>query len=153
MLKNICIAVGFFVLSLTATAGESIVVEDAWIPEAPPVAMMHAGYLSVKNKSQQPVVIVGAQSDAYADVEIHKSVIKDGMSRMFKQDEITIAPGQEVKFERGGLHVMLMHPKHPLKIGDQVKMELITKDQQSVPFTATVKAATLGDNDHSHHQH
>ena len=151
MLKNICSAFGIFVLSLNAYAGGSIVVEDAWIPEAPPVAMMHAGYLRIKNNSQQPVVIVGAQSDAYADVEIHKSVTKDGMSRMFKQDEITIAPGQEVKFERGGLHVMLMHPKHPKKIGDQVKMELITKDQQSVPFTAIVKAATLGDNDHSHH--
>ena len=153
MLKNIFFGFGLFVLSLSAFASESIVVEDAWIPEAPPVAMMHAGYLSIKNNSQQTIVIVGAQSDAYADVEIHKSVTKDGMARMFKQDEITIAPGQEIKFERGGLHIMLMHPKHPLKIGDQVKMELITKDQQSVPFTATVKAATLGENDHSQHHH
>ena len=153
MVKNICFAFGLLVLSLTASASETIVVEDAWIPEAPPVAMMHAGYLRVKNNSQQPIVVVGAQSDAYADVEIHKSVTKDGMSRMFKQDEITVAPGQEIKFERGGLHIMLMHPKHPLKIGDQVKMELITKDQQSVPFTATVKAATLGDDDHSQQHH
>ena len=153
MVKNICFGIGLFVLTLSASAAESIVVEDAWIPEAMPVAMMHAGYLTIKNNGQQPVSIVGAQSDAYADVEIHKSVTKDGMSRMFKQDEITIAPGQEVKFERGGLHIMLMHPKHPLKIGDQVKMELITHDQQSVPFTATVKAATLGDDEHSHRHH
>ena len=153
MLKNICFGFGVLILSLTATAGETLVVEDAWIPEAPPVAMMNAGYLRIKNLGKQPVVIVAAQSDAYGDVEIHKSVIKDGMSRMIKQDQISIEPGQEIKFERGGLHLMLMEPKHALKVGDKPKMALITKDKQTVTFTATVKAATLGDTDHSHHQH
>jgi periplasmic copper chaperone A len=153
MLKHIWFGFGLLVLSLTATAGESIVVADAWIPEAPPVAMMNAGYLRITNHGKQPVVIVAVKSDAYGDVEMHKSVTKDGMARMIKQDEITIAPGQEIKFERGGLHLMLMEPKRPLKIGDQAKMVLITKDKQTVNFTATVKAATLGDTDHSHHQH
>lgn len=153
MLKNICFGFGLLVVTFTATAGESIVVEEAWIPEAPPVAMMNAGYLRIKNSGKQPVVIVAAQSDAYGDVEIHKSVIKDGMSRMIKQDEITIEPGKEINFERGGLHLMLMQPKHPLKIGDQAKMALITKDKQTITFTATVKAARLDDTDHSHHQH
>lgn len=153
MLKNIVFGFGLFILTLTASAGETLVVEEAWIPEAPPVAMMNAGYLRIKNNGKQPVVIVAAQSDAYGDVEIHKSVTKDGMARMIKQDQITIEPGQEIKFERGGLHLMLMQPKHPLKIGDQAKMALITKDKQTISFTATIKAATLGDTDHSHHQH
>lgn len=152
MIKKICLGLSLFVIVIAARADEVLVVQDAWIPEAPPVAMMNAGYLVIKNNGKQPIDIVGAQSDAYGDVEIHKSITtKDGMARMIKQDKITVAPGKEVKFERGGLHLMLMQPKHALKVGDTVKMELITKDQQHVAFTAMVKAPTLGEHDHSHH--
>lgn len=153
MRQTLYALVSFFLLVTYSHADEGLQISDAWIPQAPPVAMMHAGYVQVKNASKQAVIIVAAESADYGAVEIHKTVTADGMSRMIAQDKVTIAAGTEVNFERGGLHLMLMHPKRKLKLGDTVKINFITEDKKSFAFTATVKAATLGDDDHSHHHH
>lgn len=151
LLKQIWVVFGVTLLSFAAMAANSVQVHEAWIPQAPPVAMMHAGYLQITNHSDQPVVLIAVESDDYESVEMHRTVTKDGMSRMIKQDEVIIAPGKRIDFERGGLHLMLMHPKRPLAVGDSSQIKLIRKDKQVITFTATVKAATLDDHDHSHH--
>ena len=153
LLKKILFVFGIASLSLNVMAGNPVEVHEAWVPQAPPVAMMHAGYLQITNHSDQAVAIIAAESADYESVEIHKTVTKDGMSRMIKQDEVVIAPGKSLSFERGGLHLMLMHPKRKLAVGDNTQIKLIRNDKQVITFTATVKAATLGDHDHSHHHH
>ncbi len=153
MRQTLYLLVSCLLLVSHSHADEGLQINDAWIPQAPPVAMMHAGYAQVKNTSKQAVVIVAAESADYDAVEIHKTVTEGGMSRMIAQDKITVAAGNTVSFERGGLHLMLMHPKRKLKMGDTVKINFITEDKKSFAFTATVKAATLGDDDHSHHHH
>ena len=153
MLRTISLGIVSLLLTFQVQAADPLVISNAWIPQAAPVAKMHAGYMQLKNTSSQTVVIVAAQSADYNAVEIHKTVTKDGMSRMIAQDKITVAPGETVKFERGGLHLMLMQPTRKLNIGDTVELTLITENKQSLPFTATVKAATLGEDDHGHHHH
>ena len=151
--KTFFIALAISLLPLKVIAADSVEVHEAWIPQAPPVAMMHAGYLRVKNNTTAPVVIVAAQSADYGAVEIHKTVTEGGMARMIEQNEITVPAGQAVNFQRGGLHLMLMQPKRKLKLDDKVEVKLMTKDNKVITFTATVKAATLGEHDHSHHHH
>jgi len=153
MLRKITPLFFLFLFSTPGFAEQALLITNAWIPQAPPVARMHAGYLHIKNTSGQNIEIVSVQSPDYESVEMHKTVTQDGMSRMLEQDRISIAPGGEVDFERGALHLMLMQPKRKLKIGDSVQMTFTTADNRTIPFTASVKAATLDADDHSHHHH
>lgn len=153
MLFKSSILSALLLLASAVQADACLSVSDAWVPQAAPVAKMHAGYLHAKNSSAQECVIVAAESADYEAVEIHKTETQNGMSRMIAQEKISIAAGDSVSFERGGLHLMLMQPKRKLQPGDTVTITFITADKKSVPFTASVKPATLDADDHSHHHH
>jgi copper(I)-binding protein len=137
-----------FQASLSFAAGH-VQVHDAWIPEAPPVADVMAAYMTIENSGTKPVTITGVSCDAFGMVMMHKTVTENGVSRMIHLGSLTVAPKSKAVFERGGMHVMLMGPKHSFKVGDKVKLTLTTKDNQHIDFTAVVKPATLGD-DHQH---
>lgn len=115
----------------------SITVTDAWV-RVTPGSDVAAVYLTVRNTGKAPVTIVGAESTV-ADAMIHESTVEGGISRMRPQGPIIIAPGQILKFEPGGLHVMLHGLKHPLSPGDSVAMVLQFKSGGSLPFQARVR--------------
>ena len=58
---------------------------------------------------------------------IHETTVKGGISRMRPQGTLIIAPGQTVKFEPGGLHVMLHGLSMPLAPGASVPLVLRLK--------------------------
>ncbi|MBI1422844.1 MAG: copper chaperone PCu(A)C [Gammaproteobacteria bacterium] len=147
------LAIGMMLQASLALAAGTVKVHDAWIPQAPPVADVLAAYLVVENTGSKPVTIVGATSPDFAGVMMHKTITENGVARMVHESSLTIAPKSKLVFERGGLHLMLMSPKHGFKLGDKVHLSLETADKHKIPFTAIVKEATLGDDQHHDHQH
>jgi copper(I)-binding protein len=49
--------------------------------------------MTIRNPSQLEVSIVAIRSDTFANVEIHRSVMQDGMVRMEPVDKLRLAPG------------------------------------------------------------
>ena len=96
-------------------------VESAWVRAAPPGGMMLAGYMTLHNDGNAPQRFVSAESDAFGMVELHKSVIVNGLSTMRPAGDQTIPAGGSLRFEPGGLHLMLMQARHELKVGDKVR--------------------------------
>jgi copper(I)-binding protein len=120
-------------------ADPGIVVENAWVNEAPPGAEALAGYMTVENQSRQVRTLVGATSPAFGMVMLHRSIVEGGMAKMVHQHAIEIAPGGDVVFEPGSYHLMLMNPKHPLKSGDKMEVVLKFKDGAALPVTFEVR--------------
>ncbi|MBS0570213.1 MAG: copper chaperone PCu(A)C [Proteobacteria bacterium] len=110
-----------------AHAAGRLVVENAWIRAAPPGAMMLAGYATLRNTGDAPVVVTGASSPDFGDVSLHESVNQSGVERMRALGDIVIAPGASVVFAPGGKHFMLMGARRDLKIGDSVEFHIATK--------------------------
>jgi copper(I)-binding protein len=138
---RVLIYIALIALVPAAQAAGHVKVRKAWIPAAPPVANVMAGYFEIDNSGTKPVVISGVSCPAFASAMMHKTIEKNGMSRMIHMDHVTVAPHSKVTFQPGGLHVMLMSPKHPLKVGDKVTITLHTKDKQAIKFSAVVKSA------------
>ncbi len=115
-------------------------VEAAWVRAAPPSAMMLAGYMTVRNDGNVPAVFKSAQSDAFGSVELHKSVIVNGVSTMRPAGDQAIPAGGSLRFEPGGLHLMLMEPKRQLNSGDQVRFRLHFADGTALTVVAMVRA-------------
>lgn len=83
-----------------------------------------AGYLTIRNHSDREVALVGAKSERFGRVMLHRTVRRDGQSRMEHQERVTIAPGAAVEFRPGDLHLMLMRRQGELNVGDPVEIVL-----------------------------
>ena len=115
-------------LLLPLSAFAELDITEARIKNLPPSVPVRAGYLSIHNSSESSVSIVSLRSDAFASVEIHRSVMKDGMMSMEPVDRLTIDPGTSLQLAPGGLHLMMMHPVEATRPGDDIEVILQLDD-------------------------
>jgi copper(I)-binding protein len=115
-------------LLLPLNAFAELDITEARIKNLPPSVPVRAGYLSIHNSSAISVSVVAIRSDGFASVEIHRSVMQDGMMRMEPVDSLTIDPGTSLQLAPGGLHLMMMHPAEATRPGDDIEVILQLDD-------------------------
>lgn len=124
-----------------ANQNPDLVIQDAWIAEAPPVSKVMVAYMTVKNTGPKAIEIIRAESDIYSSIEFHETVHEDGMARMIRHDSLNISANSRLELKRGGPHLMLFNPVKALKAGDTVKIKLTTKDNHSKTISVAVQKA------------
>lgn len=107
-------------------------IEDPWVRAAPPGAASLAGYLVLRNGCDVPVEVVDVESLDFGMPMIHRTVEEGGVSRMRPAGKLVLAPGESLRFEPGGLHLMLMRPLKPLAEGDVARIRLVLADGRRV---------------------
>ncbi|MBM4228316.1 MAG: copper chaperone PCu(A)C [Gammaproteobacteria bacterium] len=106
-------------------ACEGLVIERAWIREAPPGARVMAGYAELRNDGASTLVVDAVESSGYFDhVMIHETLLEEGRARMVPRDTLEIPPGATLSLAPGGLHLMLMQPVSDLALGAEVPLTL-----------------------------
>ena len=75
-----------------------------------PGTQMGVAYMIITNTTSAAITITDISSPQFAAVEMHETVLTDGISRMRRLDSITIPADSSMAFERGGKHLMLMRP-------------------------------------------
>jgi copper(I)-binding protein len=110
------------ILSNHAHAAESVKVADAWVRA--PVAGQKTAAAYVELTSAGDAALVAAGSPAAARVEMHSMTMDGGVMRMRAAPKIDLPAGRTVKLAPGGLHLMLIDVKEPLKAGDKVPLVL-----------------------------
>ena len=108
------------------------VIEQAWVRAAPPGASSLAGYLVLRNPCDAPVEVVDVESRDFGMPMIHRTEVVDGVSRMRPAGRLVLAPDESLRFEPGGLHLMLMKPLRPLADGDRAGLRLVLADGRRV---------------------
>ena len=63
----------------SAQAAGKLGVSDAWIRLAPPGASMVAGYATLTNSGDAPVIVLTVQSDAFRMASLHETIIDKGV--------------------------------------------------------------------------
>ncbi len=133
-------------------AEPQVSVSDAWMRAAPPTARVLAGYLVIENPRSRAVTLVGATSPVAQRVEIHETVVTEGLARMEARDRLEVAPGGRLVLEPGGAHLMFMQPAAVPAEGERVPVELRFEDGASVAVELQVRSGP-GDPGHDHHHH
>lgn len=123
-----------------AAQAAGLEVADAWIRSAPPGMDMLAGYARLSNPGRAERVVVGFDSPAFAAVELHRTTIEDGISRMRPVPRLRIPAGGEVVLQPGGLHLMLISPIHPVAEGERVPVRILFEDGEMVEVEFPVAA-------------
>ena len=125
-------------LLFPAAAFAELEIGQARIKNLPPSVPVRAGYMTIHNPSQIEVSIVAIRSDAFASVEIHRSVMQDGMMRMDPVHNLLIAPGASLQLAPGGLHLMMMQPVQATRPGEVIEIILQLDDGSEQRLTMKV---------------
>lgn len=125
-------------IACQAVSADALDIIDPWTPEAPPGRMM-AGFMTLTNDSDEPIMLVDATSPLFERVEIHTMIMDDGVMRMRRLEHLTIEPGQSVSLEPGGKHLMLMGPGERLSSGDRIPVTLIDSNDVEYRLTSVVR--------------
>ena len=116
----------------------ALIVLDAWTRQVPG-SDVAAAYLTLRNPTKLPVTIVSIESPLAEHAMIHETKTVGGQSQMRPHEQLVIAPGQTVKFEPGGLHVMLMGLAQPVAVGKSFPLVLLLADGTKVQVAAVVR--------------
>ena len=127
MYKFLLLIILALLLSCSQKQEESISIQNPWVRESPPNASAMAGYLTITNTTKQDRILTFAKSKQFNAVEIHRTIIKDGIAKMRRQDEITIPAGGSLELKPGDFHLMLMSPKQTFKMNDEIIVTLCIK--------------------------
>jgi len=110
-------------VAAAAAPPATITVNDAWIRWLP-ANLPAGGYVTLTNTGTEAQVLTGATSPDFAEVSLHRSVQRDGVSQMQPVLRLEIPPGHALRLAAGGYHLMLEQPTRPLKPGDEVSITL-----------------------------
>ncbi len=114
-------------------------IEQAWIPQAPPVAAVLGGYASLFNDGGTALHIDAVDGADFGGVEMHQMSMEGGMMQMRPLPGLDLPPRGSLVLAEGGKHLMLMNPKHPFKAGDTTALRFHC-GQQSTVANFTVRA-------------
>ena len=131
----LAIALSMFLgLPSSSFAGsQDIVVEDAWARASIGKNRPGAVYMTVLNTGTDPVTLLGLETPLAMMLDIHRTTTNvNGVSSMAPAGEITIAPGETLSLEPGGLHAMLMQLQTPMVEGESFSMTLTFDDGGTV---------------------
>lgn len=157
-MKQTSIALGTLLAllySLITVADSSLVVTEPWIREAPPGADVLAAYMVIANRDVDTATITAISSPDFERIEVHRTLVEDGVARMVPVESLQIAAAGRVVLEPGGMHLMLFNPKRLLRESDTVALNLQQSDTTGTRVNVPVVKinAADGDDDSHHHQH
>lgn len=125
-------------LSLTACQKAPLYVDQAVIRLSPNPDTPSAGYFTVHGGSD-PVVLRDVMTDAAVKVEMHESVMKNGVMSMDRIDSLDIPAKAVVKFEPGGRHLMLWKVNPQVAATGKVTLTLIFSNGDRILVDAAVQ--------------
>lgn len=112
-----------------------------WARATPPTAPTGGGYLSVKNTGTEPDRLVSVSSPAAGVVQVHEMKMEGNVMRMREIDgPLEIKPGETVTLAPGGMHLMMMGLKAPLKQGEKVPLSLVFEKAGKIDVELVVVA-------------
>jgi copper(I)-binding protein len=142
MMKNLS-AVFISLLALTTFAAcgtpASITVTDAWLRPTLGTGRVSAAYMLINNMTTSDDQLVAVTSPVAASVELHQTLMMNGMMEMEPITAIELPAHGRVELKPGGAHMMLMGLTQELKPGDHVTLTLTFEKAKPLTISAEVR--------------
>jgi periplasmic copper chaperone A len=142
-LKSILAAAALCVAGLSAQAHSfkigSIAIDHPYARATAPGQPTGGGYLELDNHGGNDR-LVSASASISSAVELHSMSMEGDVMRMRQVDGIALPAGKAVELKPGGLHIMFVGLKAPLKAGDKFPMKLKSEKAGEAEVTVNVEA-------------
>lgn len=137
-IRNALVAAVLPVVAVAAPALAAPTVTAAWSRPAVQGAT-GAGFMTLS--SAKADALVGVETPVAASVQMHQSMMHDGMAMMMAAPSIPIPAGGTVTLAPGGYHLMLLQLRKALNVGDRVPATLTFASGAKVKATLVVGLA------------
>jgi copper(I)-binding protein len=137
-LLSLTIIVGAAILMTACSAQQELSVSEVWA--RPGIAEGNTGvFFIIDNPTGQADRLLLADSDVAQAVELHKTTMADGVMQMTPQEFVEVPAGEQVVFQPGDLHVMLINLLSQLDVGDSFELTLSFENAGEIPLEVTVR--------------
>lgn len=116
-----------------------LTIQHPWSRATAPSAPVGLTYMTIVNKGASDKLIK-AEASVSKVVELHTHIMDGQIMRMRQVPEIDLAGGTETSLQPGGLHVMLIGLKAPLKEGTTFPMTLTFEKAGTVTVDVMVQS-------------
>lgn len=141
-----------FSAGVLAAAADQISVDKPYVRLLPPGVQTTGAFMVIRNAGDKDVKLVKADNPASRVTELHTHLNEGGIMKMRPVAAIEVKAKGEALLQPGGLHIMLIDLKAPLKEGDVVPITLGFDDGSSKKVDAKVlRAAPEAAMSHHHH--
>ena len=137
-------------LTMPAVAAAPALHVSGWARPTVPGQTAGAAYLTIHNAGPAADRLIGVASSVAASASVHQTSNVGGVSRMRAADRLAVAPGKALVMAPGGLHVMLMGLKSPLRPGTRLPLTLRFERAGLVRTTVPIQMSAP-DAGHVHH--
>jgi periplasmic copper chaperone A len=143
--------------SLPIMSQAQTTVDNPWVRGTAAQQRATAMYAHITSKSGGK--IVGVASPVAGVVEVHEMTMEGTVMKMRPVPSLELPAGKLVPLQPGGLHVMLMELRQPLREGDAVPVTFTIEGKDGKRETIEVKAAVRslggrpGGNETHDHKH
>jgi len=131
-----------------------LLIDHPWARASIGKAPNGAAYMTITTEGAETDRLLAVESDVANRVELHNHLMVDGVMKMRPVVAIEVAPGEPTLLQPGGLHVMLMGLKAPLKKGESFPMTLVFERAGKVEVEIKIEDATEtgapADQEHDH---
>jgi periplasmic copper chaperone A len=138
-------------LAAAAMASDVMVMNAYARASATAVAKSGAVYLTIMNHGNEADRLIGVSSDIARVAHIHQTTEEDGVASMRSVDELEIGAHGEQALAPGGLHLMLIDLKKPLKEGSHFKITLQFERSGAVVVDVPVGGVAADSAEHAGH--
>lgn len=141
LLSVLCTA---FISAASAQTSPPIEISHAWARATATSAANGAVYLTVTNHGAAADTLTGAATPVAAKAQMHVTIDDNGVMKMRPVAAVPVKAGGGAEFKPGGMHIMLLGLKHPLKAGDSFPLTLTFAKAGAVETTVMVEKAGAG---------
>ena len=142
LLKPLLI-LSFSVVAAAATApSHDMQVKQAWARATPPGVQVGAAYAVIENAGSAADRLLAVETDVCQVVEIHSTSHADGRMQMRPVESVDVPAHGRVTFGPGGLHLMLVDLKQPLRAGERLPITFVFRTAGRISVQAPI--APLG---------
>ncbi|MGL5445996.1 MAG: copper chaperone PCu(A)C [Rhabdaerophilum sp.] len=128
-------------------------IDHPWTRATPGGAKVAGGYMKITNNGTMPDRLIGGTAVPAGIFEVHEMKMEGNVMRMRALAKgLEIKPGQTVELKPGGLHVMFIDLKSPLKEGEKFKGTLVFEKAGTIEVEYAVEARSSAGG-HGGHQH
>ena len=121
------------------SAQNTIAVERPWARATPAGARNGVVYVTLINNGSAGDSLLSAATPVADQVQFHSATEENGVSRMREMRTVDVAPGAKVAFSPGGLHIMVVGLKQPLKEGQTFPLTLTFEKAGKIDVTVPVE--------------
>lgn len=116
-------------------------IERPWARATAGNTRVGAAYFTLEDLGTAPDRLLRVKTPVAGSGELHTHMMHDNVMQMRQVQAIEVHPGTPTVLQPGGLHVMLMDLKQPLKEGDRIPLTLEFERAGTVEIMVSVERA------------